>query len=157
MRKIINPFLNTSNGHCFGCSPQNTQGLQMQFLEDGDEIISIWSPKSFLSGFENVLHGGIQTTLMDEIACWYVFVKLGTCGVTTHIDAKFRGTLFTDQGDITISAKLEKLDKKFAVISTKIMDHNGTLCAEAKVQYMIYPLAVAKRKFDYPGKEAFFE
>jgi len=156
MRKIINPFLNTENGKCFGCSPDNPQGLKMSFHEDGEYIYSHWTPNPHLTGFKNVLHGGIQTTLMDEIACWVVFVKLGTSGVTTSINAKFRGAVLTDQGNITLRAKLIKQKNKLATILTEILDKDGKVSAEAEIQYMIFPEAVAKRKFEYPGVEAFF-
>ncbi|WP_209319694.1 PaaI family thioesterase [Ancylomarina longa] len=157
MRKIINPFNNTENGTCFGCSCDNEQGLQMEFYEEGDYILSDWNPKKHLSGFKNVLHGGIQTTIMDEIACWLVFIKCETSGVTTALNAKFRGTAFTDQGNLTVRAKLISKDKKFANIHAEILNPQGKLCSEAEVQYMIFPQEMAKKKFHYPGIEAFFE
>jgi len=156
-RKIINPFHNTENGTCFGCALNNQQGLQMEFYEEKEYIISDWEPKAHLSGFKNVLHGGIQTTILDEIACWLVFIKCETSGVTTAINAKFRGTAFTDQGNLTVRAKLISKDKKFANIHAEILNQNGKLCSEAEVQYMIFSQEIAKRKFHYPGIEAFFE
>ena len=157
MKKIINPFLNTENGNCFGCSPDNEQGLQMSFFEDGDYIVSEWSPKKHLSGFKNVLHGGIQTTILDEIACWVVFIKCKTSGVTTALNAKFKNAAFTDQGNLIVRAKLLSQERRFATIHAEILDANGTICSEAEVKYMIFPQAVATKKFDYPGIEAFFE
>lgn len=157
MKKIINPYINTENGSCFGCSPDNEQGLQMEFVEDGDYIVSYWDPKKHLAGFKNVLHGGIQTTILDEIACWVVFIKCETSGVTTALNAKFRGAALTDNGKLTVRAKLVSQEKKFANIHAEILDAEGNICSEAEVQYMIFPTAMAKRRFGYPGIEAFFE
>jgi len=157
MRKIINPFIDTKNGNCFGCSTNNNQGLQMEFHEDGEYIISNWKPKTHLSGFENVLHGGIQTTILDEIACWFVFVKLETSGVTTALNAKFKKSAFTDKGKLTIRAKLISKDRRFANIYAEILDGDGNVCSHADVQYMIFPQEMAKKKFNYPGIEKFFE
>jgi len=55
----------------------------MQFFDEGDSVISTWEPTGNFQGWHNVLHGGIQATLMDEIASWVVFTKLGTTGVTS--------------------------------------------------------------------------
>ncbi len=157
MKKIINPYIETENGNCFGCSPKNKQGLQMEFLEDGDFIISKWDPKAHLSGFKNILHGGIQTAILDEIACWVIFVKCQTSGVTTALNAKFRNAAFTDKGLLTVRAQLISQEKKFANIHAEILDENGKVCSEADVQYMIFPAEMARKKFGYPGIESFYE
>lgn len=72
-RKLLNPFAQSdSDFHCFGCSPSNESGLQLQFFEDGDFLTATWEPKSLLQGYKNVLHGGIQATLLDEISNIYL-------------------------------------------------------------------------------------
>ena len=157
MRKILNPLKNTANGNCFGCSQENANGLQMEFFEDGENVICNWKPKQHFAGFNNVLHGGIQTTLMDEIACWVVFTKLGTSGVTTSLNAKFNSTVFTDRGNITIKAKLIKQARKIALIHTEITDAEGNICTEAEVEYRIFPAELAKKRLAYPGVETFFD
>ena len=157
MKKIINPYIETEDGNCFGCSPKNEQGLQMEFHEEGEFIVSNWNPKAHLSGFRNVLHGGIQSTILDEIACWVVFVKCQTTGLTTALNAKFRSPVFTNKGTLTVRARLVSQKKKFANIHADILDDNGKICSEAKVQYMIFPTEIAKKKFGYPGIEAFYE
>ena len=92
----------------------------MEFFEDGDFIVSHWNPKAHLSGFKNVLHGGVQTTILDEIACWVVFVKCQTSGVTTALNAKFRSSAFTDNGLLTVRPQLIYQEKKFTNIHAEI-------------------------------------
>lgn len=157
MEKILNPFISTENNSCFGCSKNNIYGLEMEFFDNGDEIISFWEPKKIFAGFKNVVHGGIQSTIHDEIACWYIFTKLGTSGVTTKLNTTYRKSAFTDKGKLCVKAKLISVDKKFALIHTQILNPEGELCSEAEVQYMIFPESLAKKKFAYPGKEAFYE
>ncbi|WP_372754292.1 PaaI family thioesterase [Labilibaculum sp.] len=157
MKKIINPYIKVENSNCFGCSPKNTQGLQMEFLEDGDYVISNWQPKTHLAGFKNVLHGGIQSTILDEIASWVVFIKCQTSGVTTTLNARFKNSVFTDKGKLCIRAKLISQNRRFANIHAEIINADGKVCTEAEVQYMIFPQEIAKKRFDYPGIEAFYE
>ena len=157
MRKIINPYNNLEGYNCFGCSSKNELGLQMEFFEEGDFIVSKWKPKAHLSGYGNILHGGIQSTLLDEIASWVVSTKVKTAGVTANLNVKYRNPVFTNKGVLTIRAKLIDQNKRFATIYAELMDHNGNVCSEAEVKYFIFPLEIAKRKFHYPGAEAFFE
>ena len=75
MKKLINPNSDLESDNCFACSPHNEIGLQMEFYEEDQKIISLWQPKRDYEGFQNILHGGIQATLIDEIAAWSVFIK----------------------------------------------------------------------------------
>ena len=157
MKKILNPYSNLEGYNCFGCSPNNQFGLQMEFYEDGDCIISNWEPKTFLAGYGNILHGGIQSTILDEIASWVVYVKVKTAGVTATLNVKYKNTVFTDKGKISVRASLVDQNKKFATIHAEILDTEGKVCSEAEVRYFIFPQEIAKRKFHYPGIEKFFD
>ena len=83
MKKIINPWEGLDGYMCFGCAPNNPLGLHMEFFEDGDDIVAFWKPQGTYQGWLRTLHGGIQTTLMDELAGWVVLRKLQTSGVTS--------------------------------------------------------------------------
>lgn len=151
MRKISNPYLNIPRYNCFGCSPDNHDGLRMEFYEDGDEIISEWEPSFRFHGYLNILHGGIQATLIDEIACWVVLVKLKTGGVTARLDMKLKKPVIADKGKITLRAKLVKVKKSLAEISVNLCGYDGEICATATVWYFIYPAEDAVRSLNYPS------
>ena len=157
MRKIKNPYANLEGYNCFGCSPNNQSGLQMEFFEDGDFVVSEWEPKQHRAGYGNVLHGGIQSTILDEIASWLVYTKVKTAGVTATLNVKYKNTVFTDKGNLTIRAKLIDQNKRFATIHAEILDHEKKVCSEAEVKYFLFPLEIAQRKFHYPGADAFFD
>jgi uncharacterized protein (TIGR00369 family) len=157
MRKIVNPFTKLEGYNCFGCSLKNELGLQMEFFEDGEYIISNWEPKKHLAGYGNVLHGGIQSTILDEIASWLVYTKLKTAGVTANLNVKYKNAVYTDKGKLTVRAKLIEQDRKFATIHAELIDNEGKLCAEGLIKYFILPLELAKQKYHYPGHESFFK
>ncbi len=91
-RKIRNPFTIHKGFNCFGCSPPDNPpiGLQLNFIDHGDFITANWQPQTNYQGYHNLLHGGIQATLLDEIASWFVNVKLKTAGVTSKIEIKYK-------------------------------------------------------------------
>lgn len=156
MRKISNPYRKIPGYNCFGCSPDNKQGLRMEFYEEGDEIISVWDPAESFQGYLNILHGGIQSTLMDEIACWVVLVKLKTGGVTARMDVQYKKPVYSDKGKITLKAKLKNVRMRLAEVSVDLLDHNGELGASGKVWYYIYPKDEAVKSLSFPEDHSEF-
>ena len=159
MRKIKNIHLNDDPEvyQCFGCSPYNEFGLQLEFWEDGDEVVSYWDPRPVLQSYPKVLHGGIQSTLLDEIAGWVVYVKCGTVGVTAEMKVRFKNPLMIDQGRITVRAQLIEQNKRMATIHARLINSSGVICAEAELRFFLVPEAEAREKYRYPGVDAFFE
>lgn len=158
MRKIKNVHRNEDKEkyHCFGCAPHNKSGLQLEFWEDGDEVLANWEPKHEMMGWTNVVHGGIQATLMDEVSGWLVYVKCATAGVTAELNVKYRKPVMMDKGPVTVRAKLLERNKRLATIETRL-ECNGELCAEGLLKFFLYPETLAREKFYYPGVAAFFD
>jgi len=159
MRKIKNIHLSDSPEvyQCFGCSPHNEFGLQLEFWEDGDDVVSFWKPRPILQSYPKILHGGIQSTLMDEIAGWVVYVKCGTVGVTAEMKVRFKQPLMIDQGEITIRAKLLERNNRIAIIQSRLINNSGKVCAEAELRFFLLNETDAREKYNYPGVDAFFE
>lgn len=147
MQKIINPWLGVEGYNCFGCAPSNEHGLQMEFFEDGDEVICKWNPKSHFQGWLDTLHGGIQCALLDEIAAWVVIKEMQTCGVTTKMQTRFMKSIDTSKGEITLKAKMVNKLRNIAVIEAQIFNHQNELCSKAEIYYFTYSQEIAKEKF----------
>ncbi len=156
MKELRNPFVSLEGYNCFGCSPGNSIGLQMKFFEDGEEIVSHWEPKKQFQGYHTILHGGIQATLMDEIASWFVYVRLKSAGVTSKAEVRYIKPLYVDKGTLTIRASLLRMRRNLADISVKIYDHDGVLCAESVMVYFTVSPEKAKETLYYPGARKFY-
>ena len=159
MKEINNPFGEMAakgEYNCFGCSPANEIGLHLKFWEDGDELLAKWTPQKSFEGWMNILHGGIQATLIDETAAWLVFVKLETAGVTAGLNITYKKPVYISKGIISLRASLESFNKNIADIVCSLYDGEGTLCAEANATYFCYPEKIARAKFKYPGVKAFY-
>ena len=139
MKKIDNPFAGLENYNCFGCSPNNPYGLQMEFYEDGDEIVSLWEPKKQFQGYHAILHGGIQSTLIDEIASWLVRTKLRSSGMTSKLEVKFKKPVLMNEGGLTLRAKLLETKRNLAYINVKLINSKDELCSEGEVVFFLLP------------------
>ena len=53
---------------CFVCGLENVHGLQLAFYKEGDDsiVVNYTVPERF-QGYPGVVHGGIVTTMLDEI------------------------------------------------------------------------------------------
>ncbi|MBQ9639516.1 MAG: PaaI family thioesterase [Bacteroidales bacterium] len=137
MEKIHNEWVDHPKYNCFGCSPTNPMGLHMEFMEDGDDIVSQWTPNHNTQGWIDVLHGGIQATLADEIASWVVFRKLGTTGVTSRMELRYMHEVSNLAPYITLRAHLTAHRHRLADIEVLIEDAEGRLCTRMQCTYFL--------------------
>src|SRR6188474_2837475 len=75
--------------HCFACGELNEHGLHLQ-LHTGPE--GSWTELRLaerFQGWEEVAHGGIVATLLDEVMAWSVIGR-GTWGVTARLNLAFK-------------------------------------------------------------------
>lgn len=157
MRRVLNPFVNLEGYNCFGCSPGNSFGLRMNFVEEGEELVSYWQPLKQFQGYHTVLHGGIQATLMDEIASWFVYAKLKAAGVTSRAEIRYIKPVYVDKGILSIRASLLTMRRNLADIHVRIYDHENVLCTESLMVFFTVAENKAKETLYYPGAEAFFD
>ncbi len=157
MLKIKNAFTSPRANKCFACSPTNEFGLQMEFFDDGNEIVSYWQPKTHFDGWQGIVHGGIQASLIDEAGEWYVFTKLGRSAVTMNLDIRYKKPLRSDKGQICIRAGLINYARNMAEIEIRVFDSENILCSKAIAKYYVFSEQESKDKFDFPGKDKFYE
>lgn len=153
-RKIKNPY--PPEGYkCFACSPSNPIGLKLLFEEDDQYVYARWTPNENFQGYNNVIHGGIIATLLDEVGAWYISVKMGTAGVTKSLNIEYIKPLYLSRGEVLLRSKIVKSDKRLVSLESELFDSTDTLCAKSDSVFFIYPEEIARQKFHYPGKEAF--
>jgi len=156
MKNIRNPFQGIEGFDCFGCSPDNPIGLKMKFVEEGEFVTCRWVPASHLQGYVNVLHGGIQATLMDEVASWTVYIKAKTAGVTSSLKVEYIKPVFINRGPILLKGRLVDTDGRFATVNVELSNHENIVCSRAVIKYYLFPEDIARQRYYYPGHENFF-
>lgn len=153
--KIRNPFDPVGNP-CFGCSPTNPAGLRLTFEAEDGKLYASWDPLPQFQGYINVLHGGIIATLLDETGAWCINAIAGTSGVTSSLTVRYLKPVHISRGMVTVEAAIVRLEERSAHIHCRLADGEGKHCAEADIDYFIYPPEIARKRYHYPGKEAFY-
>lgn len=154
-RKIRNPF-DPEQNLCFGCGPANKAGLRLTFEEDDEKLYAEWQPSVHFQGYTNVLHGGIIATLLDETGAWCINVKAGTSGVTSSMTVKYLKPVYISKGTVSIEASIISREEKSVRLFCSLFDGEGRKCAEADLDYFIYPESIARKRYFYPGRDAFY-
>jgi acyl-coenzyme A thioesterase PaaI-like protein len=52
--------------HCFVCGSENQRGLKIKFCLCDEGVEAVFTPDVTHAGYENVVHGGILSALLDE-------------------------------------------------------------------------------------------
>ncbi|OGO55406.1 MAG: hypothetical protein A2V84_01525 [Chloroflexi bacterium RBG_16_70_13] len=74
---------------CFACGELNEHGLRLELHADRDGCRTELSLDQRFQGWEDVAHGGILCTILDEVMAWSVIGR-GTWGVTARMAVEFR-------------------------------------------------------------------
>ncbi|MBN2124334.1 MAG: PaaI family thioesterase [Deltaproteobacteria bacterium] len=127
-------------GHCcFACGTANPIGLNLQFyLEEGMVCADITLGRHY-EGWENIAHGGILSTILDEVMSWTIIVLKRVFFVTRKMEVRYvkpvpigtplrvRGRLLDDSRPPRIRAGAE------------IADGEGTVMARASGEFVVLP------------------
>lgn len=85
----LDPHVFGEGQPCFGCSPDHPIGFHLQFREDNGEVVTSFTPGEHYQGPPGIMHGGLVSTLADEIAAWAIIGMLGKFGFTAQMTCKF--------------------------------------------------------------------
>ena len=75
--------------NCFACGTANPIGLNLQFYRFGDAVFSDITLGKNHEGWENVAHGGIVSTLLDEVMSWSIMYFKKVFLVTRKMEVKY--------------------------------------------------------------------
>lgn len=82
--------INTRDDHnCFGCGALNPYGLQLRFFPTAQGVCAPFTPEAVHEGYVGLVHGGIITTVLDEVMAWSLY-RLEIWAVTAKLDVVFR-------------------------------------------------------------------
>src|SRR5918995_610675 len=85
-------YIIRSDHACFGCGAHNPIGLQLRFEAVVDGVAALFTPEPEHQGFENAVHGGIISTILDEAKAWAT-AHSGAWAVTGEMRVRFRHPL----------------------------------------------------------------
>jgi len=136
---------NSRNHNCFGCSPVNPSGLQMKFFTDGQAVFSYVRVPEHLCGWSHIVHGGVLTTILDEIMSWSAIHLLKRIALTRSMSVEFVKPVQVGS-ELRAEARVREANaKNDAITEGAIYDPRGDVCARATANFKVFSPAVARR------------
>ena len=136
---------NRSDHNCFGCSPANTSGLRMKFYTNEAAVYSKITVPDHLCGWNKMVHGGVLTTIMDEIMSWAAIYLLKRVAMTKSISVDFLKPVYVDNPLKAEGRVLDTKGKHEALMEGCIYNQDEVCCAKATGTFAVFSPAVAKR------------
>ena len=115
---------------CFVCGKDNQRGLRLTFHAEGDGIHAAFTPDQTLAGYDDTVHGGIISALLDEAIVWAAYVATGTFGVTAELNIRYRQFLPVNMPCL-IFGKMVENRRKVWIVKSEIVHRDGTIYATA--------------------------
>ena len=130
--------LRSDADHCFVCGPGNPIGLKLSFRLEGDICRGEFTPGADHCGYDQVTHGGIVFSALDDVMANWLFLK-GFRAFTAKCDIRYRDTL-----PIGTKVRLEGrcIKQKARLTQMKgLMIRNDTneVVAETEAAFMMIP------------------
>ncbi|HWR92354.1 MAG TPA: PaaI family thioesterase [Desulfobacterales bacterium] len=123
----------------------NPSGLRMQFFTDGTAVCSQLEVPEHLCGWSNIVHGGVLTTILDEIMSWSAIHLLKRIALTRSMTMEFIKPVQVGSA-LQAEGRVRAADgKNDAVTEGVIYDPRGDACARATANFKVFSPAVARR------------
>jgi beta-phosphoglucomutase family hydrolase len=141
---------NLSDELCFACGEENPIGLKLKPFYDGERVRAEFTAGEYYQGWENVIHGGILYTLLDEISAYALLCKGVDFGVTAKSELRFRHVAPIGE-PIQISAWVTKLTRRLVETKGVLALRDNTVIAEASSLFYVWRLSKKTFLWDMDG------
>ncbi|MCD8388051.1 MAG: PaaI family thioesterase [Bacteroidales bacterium] len=153
-KRVINPWLGKPGYNCIGCSPDNPIGLHMQFYAGDDETLwGEWNPGHNYQGWVNVLHGGIQSLILDEAAEWWINVFRKTAGMTVKLEVKYHKPIMLTDGPLKVKATFSSEKRSYIFIHAELINNRDEVCTSGEICYYQFSREKSLQDFGFAGSQ----
>lgn len=115
---------------CFVCGAKNPKGLHVPFTESDDGVVAKFKPGKNHVGYEDVVHGGIISALLDEAVIWAAYSATGEFGVTAELNIRFLKPLTLNE-KVSVKGRIKENKRRVWVVESWIENEEGITLARA--------------------------
>jgi len=125
--------------HCFACGTANPIGLKLTFYNMNDTVCADITLGKNHEGWQNMAHGGIISTLLDEVMAWTIMYFKRIFFVTRKMEVKYIRPVLIGV-PLTVKGRLMK-DRKPPYVGAvaDILDDKKQLLVRAKGEFVEIP------------------
>ncbi|MEN6319482.1 MAG: PaaI family thioesterase [Syntrophaceae bacterium] len=131
-KKNFKPLPSRVNTMCFGCSPDNPAGLHLEFFTDEESIYSWVKVPGHMCGWKDLVHGGIISTILDEVMGRSVIYKMKHFAMTKSMAVDFLKPVYVDTELKAEGRVLEIKNEREVLAEGLLFNKAGVTCAKAR-------------------------
>jgi acyl-coenzyme A thioesterase PaaI-like protein len=121
--------------NCFGCGAQNPIGLHLKFVKNEDGVRAPFVPGRNHEGFEDVIHGGIISTVLDEAMAWATAAE-EIWAVTGEMRVRFRHALKAGEPATVHARVTARRGRLITTAAEMTLDSSGAVIANSTATFM---------------------
>lgn len=152
-QRLRNLFEKYTNHNCFACSSRNQIGLKLEIVQNDENCFSDFILSNDYTGFPNIIHGGIQATVIDEVGFWAMYNKYKTIGFTTRMTLDYLNKLEANTKLRAIATKIER-NNTLVNVEVKILNKDNAVGTIGNLNYKLVNDILLKKYF---GKKFYEE
>jgi acyl-coenzyme A thioesterase PaaI-like protein len=143
--ELSRPGLEASDHNCFGCGRLNEHGLQLNLTSDpdGNGVRTAFVPASRTEGYTGVVHGGIISTVLDEVMAWSLY-RHGIWAVTGQLTTRYRKPIELGESTTAIGSIVRDRGRVLEMRGEIRRDADGVLLADATATFFRVPPSQAE-------------
>lgn len=115
---------------CFICGSLNAQGLRLEFVPQGACLSTRWTAEKRFQGYADVVHGGIISSVLDEVMVNLPWKLHGAPVSTAELTVRFKKPAPVG-ADLEFTAYVVERGRRLWQLRSECRGADGTLYAEA--------------------------
>lgn len=115
----------------------------MRFHTDGKALFSWVTVPAHLCGWQDLVHGGVITTMLDEVMGWSTIYLLKCFPLTKSISVDFLKPVYAGR-EIRVEGRLSSKSERESVMEALLYDSEGRLCSRAGGVFALMPVQKAR-------------
>ncbi len=125
--------------HCFACGTANPIGLNLHFYRVGDSICTDITLGKYHEGWQNVTHGGIISTLLDEVMSWTIMYFKKVFFVTRKMEIKYIKPVLIETPLTATGWLIDDSEPPKIRTRAEIRDDKGSLLVRSSGEFVVLP------------------
>ena len=127
-------------GHgCFACGTENPIGLNLQFFSVEGAVGTEITLDKVYEGWEGIAHGGIVSTLLDEVMSWAILYSKRVFMVTRTMTVKYIRPILIGTPLLITGQTTDTLTFPRIRAEAKIRDREGGLLVKGNGEFVALP------------------
>lgn len=119
---------------CFACGRDNPAGLHLAFTVTEEGSCCHFSLPGHFQGYENIIHGGLVSTVMDEAMAWAILAKVEKA-FTVKMEITFKKPLAPNV-TYCVNGCLDAVHGRRLTASARITNLDGEVLAQAQALFL---------------------